>query len=136
MDGKVDAAGAGTGPLTPDVAVLMLELNRRLADAAEGSLEEIERTARAVTAMAKAVQTVTALTARDQTGSDDTGTANEGLDAEGEQRLRDQFLGRLDALAAALELEGLDPCPACGRFEPSRAGLEQLVGTGAEDTGR
>jgi hypothetical protein len=128
MDGKGDAAEPVVEPAMPDIPALTRELNRRLAEAAGGSLEELERTAKMVTTTAKAIQAVVEMAPRDDTRSRD-----EGLDAEGEQRLRDQVLGRLDALAATLELEGLAPCPACGRFEPARAGLEQLVGTGPED---
>lgn len=125
MDGKGDAAGRDT----LDIEALVQDLNRRIAEAADGPLDGLERTAKAVTAIAKAAQSVIELTCGDETGQ-----PHEGFDAEAEQHLRDQFLGRLDAIAAALELEGLRQCPACGRFEPDRAGLEKLAGTGAEDT--
>ena len=124
MDGKGDAAGRDT----LDVEALIRDLNRRLAEAADGPLDGLERTAKAVGAIAKAVQSVVELT------GGETGHPDAGLDAKAEQHLRDQFLGRLDAIAAALELEGLRQCPACGRFEPDRAGLERLARTGAEDT--
>ncbi|HEX8469492.1 MAG TPA: hypothetical protein VF633_00115 [Brevundimonas sp.] len=107
--------------------MLIQDLNRRIAEAAEGPLDGMERTAKAVGVIVKAVQSVIELG-----GGDETGNLDEGLDAEAEQHLRDQFLGRLDAIAAALELEGVRRCPACGRFEPDRAGLEKLARSGAE----
>ena len=125
MDGKGDAAGRDT----LDVEALIRDLNRRLAEAADGPLDGLERTAKAVGVVVKAVQSVIEFD-----GGDETGQPHEGLDAKAEQHLRNQFLGRLDAIAAALELEGLRQCPACGRFEPDRAGLERLARTGAEDT--
>ena len=124
MDGKGDAAGRDT----LDVATLVQDLKQRLVEAADGPLDGLERTAKAVGAIAKAVQSVVEL------NGEETGQQDAGLDAKAEQHLRDQFLGRLDAIAAALELEGLRQCPACGRFEPDRAGLERLARTGAEDT--
>ena len=125
MDGKGDAEGRDT----LDVATLIQDLKQRLVEAADGPLDGMERTAKAVGVVVKAVQSVIELG-----GGDETGQPHEGLDAEAEQHLRDRFLGRLDAIAAALELEGLRQCPACGRFEPDRAGLERLARTGAEDT--
>ena len=124
MDGKGDAAGRDT----LDVEALIRDLNRRLAEAADGPLDGLERTAKAVGAIAKAVQSVVELT------GGEPGQQDAGLDAKAEQHLRDQFLGRLDAIAAALELEGLRRCPACGRFEPDRTGLEKLARASAEDT--
>ncbi|WP_225896934.1 hypothetical protein [Brevundimonas goettingensis] len=123
MDGKGDAAGT-------DVEALRRDLQRRMVEAMQGPPDEMERTARAVTSAAKALQTLI-----DTVPGDDNGSRNEGLDAKGEQRLRDQFLARLDALAATLELEGVERCPECGRFGPDRARLERMAGTGADAAG-
>lgn len=123
MDGKGDTAGA-------DVEALKRDLHRRMVEMIGAPLEEMERTARAIAIIAKAVDGLADLTPRNDNGSRD-----EGLNAEDEQRLRDQFLARLDAVATALELEGVDRCPACGRFEPDRARLEELARSGAEAAG-
>lgn len=86
MDGQGDAAGT-------DVEALRRDLHRRMISAIGTPLEEMERTAKAVATIAKAVDGLTEMSPRS-----DEGSRNEGLDAKSEQRLRDQFLARLRVL--------------------------------------
>ena len=105
---------------------LLERLNRELLD--NVALDELERRAKAVSVVIKARQGLAELGQANAGPKDEDGR----MDAADEQALRDRILARLDGLVAGLEQKGIDRCPACGRIEPDRDGLERVVAQFAE----
>jgi hypothetical protein len=78
MDGKGDVAGM-------DVEALRRDLQRRMVEAVGAPIEEIERTARAVTTIAKAIEGLSAAAPQDS----GAGRRSRGPQLGDEQRHRD-----------------------------------------------